>query len=118
MAFNAGEARWKFTPNPRVKGQIAEAIFESVQEVFEIDIKGEAVEGSPVRRGTNRRSIDTEVVMTPQGIKATLFTQSGYGGYLELGTSKMEARPYLFPAFNKFRTKLNKLLGSKIARIK
>jgi HK97 gp10 family phage protein len=50
--------------------------------------------------GTNRRSIDSAVSDVPEGVKAQLFTQSGYGGYLELGTGKMRAQPYLNPAFD------------------
>jgi hypothetical protein len=31
----------------------------------------------------------------------SIYTQSGYGGYLELGTAKMDARPYIYPAFQR-----------------
>ncbi len=30
-----------------------------------------------------------------------IYTQSGYGGYLELGTAKMSAKPYIYPAFQR-----------------
>jgi len=82
------------------KEEMRVATFEAVQEVFELDIKAAAKEGSPVLTGTNKRSIDTEVTEYPAGIQGQLFTQSGYGGYLEIGTSKMPARPYLQPAFD------------------
>src|SRR5438552_394773 len=98
--------------------RIKQAIFEATQEVFELDIKPTAKELSPVtpeglarnlellaqhklgdRRpggtGVNRNSIDATVIETENGPQAELFTQSGYGGYLELGTSKMRAQPYL-----------------------
>jgi len=38
----------------------------------------------PSGTGTNRRSIDSTVTETAEGVQAQLFTQSGYGGYLEL----------------------------------
>jgi HK97 gp10 family phage protein len=82
------------------KEEVRTATFAAVQETFEIDIKAAAKEGSPVLTGTNKRSIDTEVTQIPSGVQAKLFTQSGYGGYLEIGTRNMSARPYLQPAFD------------------
>ncbi len=29
-----------------------------------------------------------------------IYTQSGYGGFLEIGTAKMDAQPYIKPAFD------------------
>ena len=107
---------------PEAKATAKQAIAAATQETFELDIKPDAVERSPVTEegyarnlellaehklggrspsgtGTNRRSIDTETEVTAEGPKATLFTQSGYGGYLEVGTEKMRAQPYLYPAF-------------------
>lgn len=99
------------TAKQRVDG----AIFDGIQEVFEIDIKGDAVENSPVDTGLNRRSIDTDVKWTAQGVQATIYTQSGYGGYLEIGTYIMAARAYIFPAFQKFKDKIGRLCAVKIA---
>jgi HK97 gp10 family phage protein len=107
---------------PQARLQVEEIIRTVTQDVFELDIKPAAVEGSPVTEegflrneelkaqgklggrpaggtGHNRRSIDVTVTATEKGVEATLFTQSGYGGYLETGTSKMRAQPYLYPAF-------------------
>lgn len=55
-------------------------------------------ERSPVaaiRGGNNRDSIDWE----SSGLSGKVFSESGYGGWLEIGTSKMPARPYFRPAF-------------------
>src|SRR4051794_13349661 len=93
---------------PQAVLNVQEIVQQTTQEVFELDIKPAAVEASPVTpegfarnialhrehpggTGHNRRSIDTEVVDTAKGPQATLFTTSGYGGYLEVGTSKMRA---------------------------
>jgi hypothetical protein len=93
---------------------INDTIAEAVAQVFEADIKGMAQELSPVDRGTNRRSITTETQRTPNGsVQAEIFTQSGYGGYLELGhrvhvgpkgseefrDEPVEGKPYIYPAF-------------------
>lgn len=64
--------------------------------------------------GTNRRSIDSQVTDVPEGVRAQLFTQSGYGGYLELGTSKMRAQPYLNPAFDEHIGKLPQRVKEKL----
>jgi HK97 gp10 family phage protein len=114
---------------PAANALARQAISEAITETFELDIKPAAVEHSPVteqgyahnlellaehklggRRasgtGTNRRSIDYEVEIRPDGVYVKLFTQSGYGGYLELGTFKMPAQPYLWPAFIEFIEKV------------
>lgn len=117
--------------NPAALLQVHAAQLAAVKEVFELDIKPEAVTKSPVTpeglqrnvelkrkhpggTGLNRNSIDTEIVQGEKGVTATLFTQSGYGGYLEVGTSKMRAQPYLYPAFLKFVNKITELTGIKI----
>jgi HK97 gp10 family phage protein len=56
----------------------------------------EAKTRSPVDTGNNRDSIDFEA----KGLHAEVFTESGYGGFLEVGTSRMAARPYFRPAFD------------------
>ena len=107
---------------PQARLAVQEIIRTVTQDVFELDIKPAAVENSPVTEeglfrneelkamgklggrlvggtGHNGRSIDVSVVASERGVEATLFTQSGYGGYLETGTSRMRAQPYLYPAF-------------------
>lgn len=105
--------------NPEALQSFKLAALKETQDMFLLDIVPEAVKNSPVTpeglarnieqrkkrpggTGVNRRSIDAEVELKEDGIHAELFTQSGYGAYLELGTSKMRAQPYLYPAFVKF----------------
>lgn len=97
------------------KSKAREAVFEGTRDVFELDIKARAKELSPVSAanpsvgdgkyrptGLNRNSIDTDVTMEGEEIRARVYTQSGYGGYLEVGTKKMIARPYIYPAAEEF----------------
>ena len=117
----------KLRLRPEAAQEAKAAVLEATQEVFSLDIKLKAMQDSPVTpegldynrekhpnwplikvggTGNNRRSIDVETEMTEIGPKSTLFTQSGYGGWLETGTSKMRAQPYLWPAFMAFKDKI------------
>lgn len=107
-----------------------------VKEVFQLDILPEAIKNSPVTpeglaynlakakgrpsllkrakgTGHNRQSLDVEFTETPSGPEAKLFGQSGYSGYLEVGTSKMRAQPYIWPAWLKFKDKITALIRSR-----
>lgn len=67
---------------------------------------------TPVKTGKNRRSIGHTVRLRNDVPVATVFTSSGYGGWLEIGTSKMEARPYMAPAFDTAR----EVMRQKVAK--
>lgn len=62
-----------------------------------VAIAGAAVQGSPVLTSNNRRSIDYKA----EGLSGSIFSTSGYGGYLETGTRFMPARPYMKPALDR-----------------
>ena len=63
---------------------------------------------SPVLTGTNRRSIDWDA---PSPNVRRVFTQSGYGAFLEFGTKKMAAQPYMKPAFDLVRGSVDKIIA-------
>jgi HK97 gp10 family phage protein len=83
-----------------------EGLFAATQDVF-TEITFSAAERSPVLDkatserypGENRDSIVSRVTRIKKGVKAKIMTFSGYGGFLELGTKKMAAQPYIWPAF-------------------
>lgn len=121
------DAQWKVTMDPSAAKDMELAIFQGVQEVFELDIVPAAkAHDQYIKTGTNKRSIDSEVSYSDQiglfskirSVVAILFTQSGYGGYLELGTKYIKARPYLYPAFNQFRTRIAEIVAQKIKAIR
>lgn len=82
-----------------------------------------AKEDSPWLTGNNRRSVtmdfydengdvtksitegdyhsDSSQEGNPGGLGFRIYTQSGYGGWLELGTKRMKPRPYIVTGFNK-----------------
>lgn len=102
--------------------QMRAAVAAGVTEVFAQDIWPEAVRNSRVKTGHNRRSIAVEVnafgvetaaqsgsgelagvaAGAAEGVKAAIYTQSGYGGFLEVGTRFMQGIPYIYPAVMKF----------------
>lgn len=58
-------------------------------------------------------SIQTEV--TPKGI--WVGSRLDYSAHLEFGTSSMAARPWLFPAIEKNRTKIKELIKKSVDKI-
>ena len=63
-------------------------------------IENDAKLNSPVRTGTLRRSIHTDVDQESEDrVSARVSPGVDYGVYVEMGTRKMAAHPYLRPAF-------------------
>lgn len=56
--------------------------------------------------GNLKRSIGLEI--SPNGLKATVEPKAEYAAYVELGTRKMEAQPYLKPAFEEQKKQFEK----------
>lgn len=87
----------------QAKQKVENATEKALKKVI-VDIANDAIKGSPVDTGNNRRSIQFEVgpggqVATGK-LEAATYSTSGYGGYLETGTWKMAARPYFKPALD------------------
>lgn len=60
-------------------------------------VKGDAAAAAPVDTGNLRASISAQVA----GLEAAVSPGAHYGIYVELGTSKMAAQPFLFPALER-----------------
>lgn len=58
------------------------------------------------RTGNNSRSIRFEA----KGLSGSVYSTSGYGGYLETGTVRMPAFPYFKPALDKQFPKFAKIM--------
>lgn len=57
-----------------------------------------AKQGCPVDTGRLRSSITNEIGQDGEGLLAVIGTDVEYAPYVELGTSKMAAQPFLLPA--------------------
>lgn len=87
----------------KLSGKMKTAMERGLKDTI-VEIANDAIKGSPVLTGNNRRSIRYEA----KGLTASTFSSSGYGGYLETGTSKMGAQPYFRPALDRNLPKLGK----------
>lgn len=75
--------------------RIDSACEKSVKETCE-DIQRMAKQFAPVRSGKLRDSIKIKV----DGLKGEVYSDVSYVGYVENGTRKMRARPFLRPAYD------------------
>lgn len=75
-----------------------------------VDIAHDTMKGSPILSGNNRRSIKYD----SKGLSGSVYSTSGYGGWLEIGTSKMSARPYFMPAYNRHSKELPKRIKRRL----
>ncbi len=113
--------------------QVAKNVTESTRLGLRdtvVAIHNDAVRLSPVLTGHNRRSIASEVsgmgvviqgadaetqkIVDDSKLEGAVYSTSGYGGYLETGTSKMGAQPYFKPALDKNVRGLGKAIKGHI----
>ncbi len=79
-----------------------------------IFLKAEAQIRATVKTGNMRRSTDYEVIPENKGINLGTTMAAPYGIYVEKGTSKMSAQPFLYPAVMDNITKLSSIANEKI----
>lgn len=75
------------------------------------DVNAQA--GVPVQTGALRASIQKSVKVSAKGILGRIWTNNPYAGFIEFGTSKMKARPFMRPAINLTRDAVKLLFGKK-----
>jgi hypothetical protein len=110
---------------PEASNAVYDAIKEAIAEVFEQNILPDARALSPVgeeavRPGSkrNRESLEIKVYGTKDGPGARIFSTSGHGGFLEVGTRKMGAQPYIYPAFQSNVGLLMARICEKVSEVK
>ena len=100
---------WKVKLNPEASDQVRKAVKAGLTDTI-TEIAGDAIKQSPILTGNNRRSIRFEVGPGAEVAKeentGAVYSTSGYGGYLETGTVKMSAQPYMKPALDRNAKKL------------
>ena len=68
--------------------------------------------GTPYLTGNNSRSIYWDV--DKSALTAMVYSTSGYGGFLEVGTVRMGPRPYMKPALDRYLPELLNVLKDKL----
>ena len=99
MAHIRGLDRW----TRRVR-EIPQEVKEEVQahvSTTAYKVEADAKRLAPVDTGNLRRKIKTKI--SDGGFVATVGTNVEYATYVEFGTSKMEAQPFLIPAYVKHK---------------
>lgn len=84
----------------KLKKAIPEAAEETVKTAC-LSIEKDAKSIVPVDTGALRDSINTKIEKNGDDITGIVSTNQYYAGYVEHGTSKMAAKPYMKPAFDK-----------------
>jgi HK97 gp10 family phage protein len=72
--------------------------------------------GEPPKSDTGYLAAHITTVVDLDGLGASVESQAAYAKALEFGTTKMAARPYLFPAFEKLKTKIKQRVGDAVAQ--
>lgn len=80
---------------PQISAQIRPALVTEVQRAT-FDVEAKAKERVPVKTGTLRRSIHS--VFSNGGLTGIVGPSVLYGKFVEFGTRRMAARPYMRPA--------------------
>ena len=84
-----------------VQDKVKKASSKGLKDVI-VDIAADVIKGSPKLTGNNARSIAYEA----KELEGSVYSTSGYGGYLETGTVRMPARSYFRPALDRNIKKL------------
>lgn len=81
-------------------------------------VEGKAKKEVPVLTGRLRSSINNEVKKEGDGYIGKVGTNVEYAPFVEFGTSRSKAKPYLFPAFKDSRVSIIRFLENAIKGIK
>ena len=82
-------------------------------EAASLIVEGDAVLRAPVDTGNLRGSITHKVVSDDE---AQVGTNVDYAEYVERGTKNMAAQPYLRPALDNNKARIEKMIGDVIGR--
>ena len=107
---------------PEFLKAFGDAVFNAIKEEFEGPIletakamspvdEGDKREGTPGHTIHNRDSLRAAAFFTHEGPMGKLWSTSGHGYFLEVGTRYISARPYAWPAVQSH-------IGELMARIK
>lgn len=97
--------------DPLTRGAVSRGV-----QLAGVLVEGSAKTAAPVDTGRLRGSIHTTGKSTPNGAEASVGTNVEYALYQELGTSKMQAQPFLKPALQKNKAKAKTIIQTEIVK--
>lgn len=110
-----GSCRIEFD-RTRIYGDDLEAALSKRIRETAFNVEGDAKELCPIRFGHLQGSITTQI--SSDGLVAEIGTGVDYAEFVELGTRRMRARPYLLPAFEENVRKLRDGLRRDVGDLK
>lgn len=102
-------------------GQVQRAIADAQQRAAERTGAWAAEQArvlAPVDTGFLRDSIDFEVRHTQTGWAIVVFAGADYALYVELGTSRMDAQPFLRPVLDRIGDQYRQFLAEEMASLR
>ena len=109
------ESKIEVKLNPRWK-EVRRALAD-VTQIAARNVETKAKEKCPYDTGATRDSIEARDISRERMIEWTVGPTTFYAPFLEYGTSKMAARPYLTPAIEKERPRLTKAIEEILERL-
>lgn len=76
-------------------------------------VRDRARDAAPFRTGLLKASL--QIIVDNQNLSVTIGTDVGYGRFVELGTRKMQAKPFLIPAVFEALEEFKRLYPDKLA---
>jgi len=108
ILYKLASAKRPMITNAQAKAQGRRKVGGKYQRVSDPDAKA----GVPVRSGELQRSIEKKVEDKGVKVIGSVYTDSPYANFVEFGTSRMRARPFMRPAIELGKAAI-KLLFSK-----
>ena len=96
-----------------VSNKITAALWKAAVQTA-VDIENDAKAAAPVRSGKLKDSIQVTVEKAEGFAAIEASTNCGYGAFVELGTARMRAQPFLGPAVRKNSLKLAERVRDEI----
>jgi len=98
MPFNV-----RVVPNPEGIKKIKDAVYYATDDFMSeaTDHAKDLAFFGKYSTGETRQGLTYDIDEKENGVKAKMYTQSGHGGYVEAGTKKMKAEPFMWPAFSR-----------------
>lgn len=106
MGFDTSELRRLSADLGKADAKVTELASKAIAKTA-LDIEADAKALAPVDTGLLKNSISSDI----KPLSAEIGPTTHYAGYVEHGTSRMAAQPYMGPAFDRRAPGLEKALG-------